>query len=229
MDQYLEKYLDISKEMVGIYIYVEGNNSIFYKHLREFEATALYSKDVIGGNSSSTIRKIVAEDRAKGLKAFGIVDKDYNSYFDEYVYPIDYYCIENIVLLKIGEFSSLKLDIENLINNDLDIFKLLKFDLEIKRGDDNRVLNYSIQTSKTIHCSYHPYLHSIIRCNDTFLKYKDFKSVVEKFLRFRKEKYGKSSKAKYLEDLVDCIEDKSLASIVSTQTYSRFMSDISAT
>lgn len=234
-EQHLDNYWKSSREMLDIIIYVEGNNTFFYKNLIEFESYFVKgeenkdgSPELHGGLSSSGIISKVAQDRRKGRRSFGLVDNDYKTTFDEYIFPIDFYCLENLSLLKMDEFNLTRERIAGILQENLDVVKLKKIDFEYTRNDENRLEDFQIISTENVHNSFVEYIKERIVCGGSFLKYKDLKIIVEKYSKFHKEKYGKKQEIKYIEDLADRLPSKSLKHVFNESTYDDFQRSISS-
>ena len=219
--------------MVGKYVYVEGNNTLFYKNLLELSTLTVYkvgdsekSDSLYGGLSSSDIVRKVKEDRKSGLKSFGIVDNDFKTQFGAYIYPIDFYCIENVSLLMMGEFAQLRKAVKDLVTNDIKTYRIKKIDLEPIRNQEMRVERFTLNVLGEVHNDFKSYIETKIQCIDTYMRYMDLKLIVEKFSEFYKQKFGKKNQIKYIEDLADKLPARSIAYIFSQPVYDRFTADI---
>lgn len=234
-EQHLDRYWKSSREMLDIIIYVEGNNTFFYKNLIEFESYFVKGEEnkydspgLKGGLSSSAIISKVVQDREEGRRAFGLVDNDYKTIFDEYVFPIDFYCLENLSLLQMDEFKLTRERITEVLQENFDEVKLKKIDFDYTRNNEMRLEDFQIISTESVHDSVMEYIKEKIVCDSSFLKYKDLKIIVEKYSRFHKEKYGKKQEIKYIEDLADRLPSKSLEHVFNEPTYIDFQRSISS-
>ncbi|OCS92560.1 hypothetical protein [Caryophanon latum] len=227
------RFFEISKEMVK-YVYVEGTDYFFYQGLVELSDFVVHAAGTKGndnsevkGSSSSDVIRRVKDERKKGVNAFGIIDKDYNTEFDEYIYPIDFYCIENIALLNIEEFYELRRALEQLIEGNIGVYRLWLLELKLVRNADRRVETFEINKVRELSDNIKSYFESVINCVQTFMRYMNLKSLIVKYCDFHKQKYGKENQIKYKSnDLIGKLPESSLKYVFSDSTYLRFNADI---
>lgn len=194
-------------------LYVEGNTSkIFYQQLIE-----LQDKFVENGGSCSAIKIKVKNDTT----SFGIIDSDYSIVAQDRIFPIDYYSIENISLVHITELIDLKKSLINyVLTYKLSKVRLYKTIFDVFRDENNRVKEYKINLgAQKHHSQYNSYIANNIVCEMTFLRYKDLKTVVEKYVKFHKSMY--SEKINYISELADYLPSKSIKEIFNSHNLER--------
>lgn len=195
-------------------IYVEGkSNKIFYEQLRELENTFVQN----GGSCIDIKKKVLSEKNS-----FGIVDHDYENNFHEKLFPIDYYSIENISLIRMEEFNELRTSIQQHINqHNIESARIHKCTSNIIRDKDKRPINFKVELSAVKHhIQYENYINSKIISANSFFKYKDIKIVVEKYIGFYKEK--NSEQINHVTNLIESLTAASVTEIFDTSTLRRF-------
>ncbi|WP_433745938.1 hypothetical protein [Falsibacillus pallidus] len=196
-------------------IYVEGkSNKFFYQQLNEL-------KDKFVDNGGSCIQiKLKVESQTN---SYGIVDHDYQKITHEKLFPINFYSIENISLIFIRELNNLKESIINYISeNTLEVVRLYKSHLNICFDTvTKRVTNYNIVlTDQKHHDQYIEYITRNIISESTFMRYKDIKKIVERYVKFLKVKHG--VKINHIIDLAENLPSKSINDIFDNETLERF-------
>lgn len=211
-DEILEIYDEVLEETTSKTIcLVEGNNKFFYQQIKE-----LYSCVVEDGGNCIDIIEKVERDKDK----IGIIDNDYrdkNKNFENIV-KIDYYSIENIALEKIPEFSCLR---EELRKKDLKELRLHDIKVQFypeKRENKDFTLVVDRKYNEKDRIDY---VQSEILSYSSLVKYKNLKKAVESTSRYIKMKYYKD--IRYINDLHNYIDDKSLKEILSEKEYERFL------
>lgn len=196
-------------------IYVEGNsNKFFYQQLNE-----LRDKFVDNGGSCIQIKAKVESQS----NSYGIVDHDYQEINHEKLFPINFYSIENISLIFIEELYNLRESIlKNISENTLEVVRLYKFHLNICFDKESkRVTNYNlVLTDQKHHDQYIEYITKNIISESTFMRYKDIKKIVERYVKFLKAKNG--VKINHIIDLAENLPSKSINEIFDKATLERF-------
>jgi len=226
-----EKYKNISREMLDVVIYVEGNNIIFYKKLKELERYFIDTDNknsLPNGNCCSEIRRQVREDRKQGKKSYAILDRDYNDLnsFDNFIFPIDYYSLENVSLLFMEEFKPLENKIIDYVQEDFENRRFENLKLIIKRYDDKRVRDFEIDNNGKVHSDIENYISNVINSNNYLLRYKDLKMLITSFVSYNKQKNGKEANIKYFDDLPERLPEKSIKYLFDDKTYSEVMREL---
>ncbi|MFL0533161.1 hypothetical protein [Bacillus anthracis] len=210
-----DRYYKIVKEVVNVpTIYVEGEcNKIFYQQLIELEGMLIEN----GGSCIDIKQKILREENS-----FGIVDHDYEENFDEKLFPIDFYSLENVSLIHIKELEALKVSINEYLNRyNIERARVHKCKFVIIRNEEKRPINFNIELlDKKHHNQFERYINSRIISEDNFLQYKDIKLLVENYIRFYREYSG--VQLNYLTDLTNSLKYASVTEIFDEITLRKF-------
>ncbi|GAB1762907.1 hypothetical protein [Priestia megaterium] len=194
-------------------IYVEGkNNKIFYQQFKELQRVFIEN----GGNCNNIEAKVNLRPNS-----YGIIDRDYTDTNHAKLFSINFYSIENISLIYIEALKELREKIIKYVEeHGLDSTRISIPKLEINYGEDNRVRDYNLQlTLKKHHDQYKDYIENAINCEQTFMRYKDLKKVIESYVYFAKNKY--STRINYITDLVESLPCKSIEVIFDTNNLNR--------
>lgn len=197
-------------------IYVEGEtNKIFYQQLEELSDKFIES----GGNCSAIKAKIESQSNS-----YGIIDHDYVEVSHEKLFPINFYSIENISLIYIGKFGHLIEMIADFVKeHGVEKVRIHIPQLIInyeENGEIIRVKDYHVVlTSEKHHDQYMNYIENNIVCDDTFMRFKNLKKIVELYVKFVKNKY--SDRINYITDLIDHLPTKSIEFLFDASTLHR--------
>lgn len=197
-------------------IYVEGlSNKVFYQQLKELKNYLIDN----GGNCTQIKKKIESQSNC-----YGIVDHDYLAHNHENLFPINFYSVENISLIYMKELEDLRASIHNYVKtNRLETLRFHKPHLEMYSDEkSNRVIDFNIiLTNEKNHEQFNEYITNNILCGMTFMKYKDLKKIVERYVKFHKRKYG-GDKINHIIDLAEHLPSKSIEEIFDETTLGKF-------
>lgn len=188
-------------EMTGVlYIYCEGGKSIpFYEQL--FMQNLKINCIVVNGGSCSKIQTEVKNRCHLGIETIGVIDGDYETKFVDNIFQIDYYSIENLVLIYHEQF----IDLKNIITESY-YAKFRKEGLKHRVKLSNQRDNLQVDDNKILKDSEVEYLNGKIDSLTGFIKYVDFKVCVLQYVEGVSndrgiERHYKKQIKKYLEDL----------------------------
>lgn len=184
-------------------LYVEGkSNKMFYLQLKEIKD----SFSIQNGGSCGRIKSLVESEN----NSFGIIDKDYRSFDHPKLFPINFYSIENISLIYINGLS----DFKNMLRNFIDEHGLINASIHIPLFTINyhpnrRAKDFVLSlTSDTHEAQFIAYIQENIVCTQTFLQYKDFKKILELYIKYNK--LIGNGKINYITDLSNHLPSKSI-------------------
>ena len=217
-----EKYTRGSDKMLRneIRIFVEGGlNKAFYSQFSEI------NKNMIENNGScSKIIKKVSESE----NYFGIIDNDFRlkgEFVEDRVFRIDYYSIENIVILNHSKYVKLREKLDNILNSvSITDYAKNKLDVNILRIK-NRPTDFKFESIAQHHPQYHSYITSQILDASSYYKYMDLKKCVTTFMKYIHEKEG-SFKNKHILELYDNLQDKTIKSIFDDREFIRISNSL---
>lgn len=188
-------------EMTGVlYVYCEGDKSIpFYEQL--FMRNLKINCIVENGGSCSKIQTEVNSRCHLGVETIGIIDGDYEIKSVDNIFQIDYYSIENLVLIHHGQF----IDLKNIITKSY-YGKFQKEGLKHRVKLSNQRDNLQIDAGKILKDSEVEYLNGKIDSLQGFIKYVDFKVCILQYVKGVSndrgiERHWKKQIKNYLQDL----------------------------
>ena len=200
-------------------IFVEGNNKLFYSQFEEIKHIPIFRpldvKDIIvehdEHNSFSSdcnnIKKIVSLNS----NWHAILDKDFN--FDCFstnrIYYINYYSLENIVLIYHRDFLDLKNIFSSFIDElSLDCYKNNKY--KLTHPCYEKSLDELQFSATLIHEQHKQYLDlTIIDCK-TYLQFMPVKNIIEKFDGWLKKNKENFKGRNYFNTLYEELQAKNL-------------------
>ena len=198
-------------------ILVEGkSNKLFYRKFKEINSIPiLVPSDVSSGkpSSCSTIKKLIESNES----FYGIIDRDLNNsnLAQNNLFVLNYYSLENIVLLKHKKFERIKSELMSFLNDkDLNEYKFRSYTL------CNQIMNiecpsYNIGELKVFERQFHAYREDTIIDIKCYLQYMSVKDLVEKFDSYLPILNKGHKKNNYFEELYDELEDKSFLNLFS--------------
>ncbi|EUB33007.1 MULTISPECIES: hypothetical protein [Fusobacterium] len=204
-----------------VIIYFEGeNNKKFYSNFSEIQHCILRGCTANGQHSCIDIKNEIVNN--ENLNLIAIIDGDFcDDKEHENIFKIDFYSIENIVLMEHGYFQELKTKLEKYYESEKDKgINLIKI-----RGNINDKRDvYSLDKSNNIHKQFHCYIKNKIVNFQTYIKYMDLKEVVYDYSIFRSysnnlSRDEKNECKKYIETLFKHIKDKKLSKLFSKKEY----------
>lgn len=159
-------------------IFFEGKvNKKYYQKIVLFRKYTL-----VNGGSCSDIKNIVSNDKDK--KFYGVIDGDFENKDLARIYQIDFYSIENIVLLyhvTLAPYLKILIsDLKNYYQKEKSIRHRLIQNI-------NCTGHFVFKKDLEINSQFHEYIDFKIFDETTFLKYMDLKNIVSSYMMFLKQ------------------------------------------
>ena len=227
--------MDLDNFDVGIYsqnafemlegstiIIVEGMaNKLFYRKFEEISHISILTPlELIdkgltssenGSSSCSVIKKLIIENES----FYGIIDRDFTNkdLSKRNLFVLDYYSLENIVLLEHKKFEKIKSELIFFLDGKkLNEYKIKLYTLgDIRYGKDS--VSYNIKELKEVHNDVHSYIKNTITDVNCYLKYISVKKLIEKFDGCLPCLIKHHQKYKYFEELYDELKDKNILNL----------------
>lgn len=204
-----------------VIIYFEGErNKKFYSNFSEVRHCILRGCVSNGCCSCIDIKNEIKNNR--NLNSIAIIDGDFcDDKEHKNIFKIDFYSIENIVLIEHSYFQKLKKDLKKYYEREKDKgVNLIKIIGDINEKRDK----YNFKRLNDIHEQFHDYIKNKIVDFETYIKYMDLKEVVHKFSTFisyskKLSRNEKSECRRYIETLFSYIKDKKLSKLFSKKEY----------
>ncbi|HFC9129806.1 TPA: hypothetical protein QFV07_002594 [Enterococcus faecium] len=224
----VDDYITDAYDMMGkVVVLVEGNNKFFYQNIVEFKNCTVDSS-----GSCSCIRKEVQAKLDQGNdRIIGIVDKDYsNGPRERNIFSIDFYSIENISIKFYQKMSGIHPFFDSLFQmHSIESLRKQKLCGHCVFNNEKKEYEpFCIKLDGECDQQFHDYINSEIVNEETFLKYKDLKKVVELYAKFYKGVNGKKNQLEYIYELSDSIPKSSLRYIMRENDYKVVTTYISA-
>lgn len=226
-DEDKKKYMKGSYVLLNSGIFVEGkSNKLFYSKFREIKLPIVTPLDMqCGANNCSNIVKIIRDN--PNSKFYGVIDGDFvrDHVLIERIFILNYYSLENLVLLNHNKFSKIKEELENfIIKKGIEYCRLKLFDITF----DREKYEYTIQELNNIQEQHYDIISKRVNTPSDYLKYISVKKLVESFdtyLSIRRD--IKHKKRKYFEELYDELSDRSFKALFSEIQHNNIDSIIS--
>lgn len=210
-----ERYYDIANSMsTGLTIYFEGKcNKKFYANFNIFKKYTL-----LNGNSCSNIIKKVENNN----NCIGIIDGDFDdSKRGDKIFKIDFYSIENVVIIYHKLFNELK---KEFLHPFFSSHKIIRNHIQVESDNYNQC--FKLKPGNPIDNKYHEYINKKIDNKDDFIRYMNLKKVVDKFSIYKincinTNKEDKKIYRKYIETLFNYMNDSHISEIFSNSEYKR--------
>ena len=210
-----KKYYDIANLMnTGLIIYFEGEcNKKFYANFDFFKKHTL-----LNGNSCSNIIKKAGNNN----NCIGVIDGDFDdSKIDDKIFKIDFYSIENIVVIYHKLFNELK---KEFLHPFFSNHKIIRKHIQVELGNYNQ--SFKLKFGNLIDNKYHEYINKKINNEDDYVKYMNLKKVVDKFSIYKincrnTNKEDKNIYRKYIETLFDYMNNCNINVLFSNSEFSR--------
>lgn len=197
-------------------ILFEGKvNKKYYQKINHFRKYTLEN-----GDSCSNIKKRVSNNSL----LYGVIDGDFIEEDLDKIYQIDFYSIENIVLLNHHALDSQL----NVLRNDLKQYfnkeKTIRHRLVQDETNKNR---FVLKKDLEIDSKFHPYIDSKIIDQDSFLRYMDLKKVVNSYMNVIKQgkKNSKETK-KIIKKYIETCNIISIEELFSKSELSRVQKEL---
>lgn len=204
----------------NIVIFVEGkSNQLFYQNFDELKSFSIMLPEQ-GGSSCLNIKSEVE----KNPNWYCILDKDYleeQSSFSR-VFTLNYYSLENLVLLNHYKFQEIKEELLELINKDVHNCKFNIYSIDININDKS----YCIVLFKTIDAQYHNHIKNTVKNCENYIQYNSVKKLVEVFDSYLPLKIQKHKKKLYFEELYKELKDKSLQCLFNNKQYEKLQNNL---
>lgn len=210
-----ERYYDIANSMnTGLTVYFEGEcNKKFYANFDVFKKHTL-----LNGNSCSNIIKKAGNND----NCIGIIDGDFDdSKIDDKIFKIDFYSIENIVVIYHKLFTELK---KEFLHPLFLKHKITRKHIQVKTNNYNQ--NFELEFGKEIDDQYHKYINKKVKNENDYIKYMNLKKVVNKFSKYKinctnTNKEDKNIYRNYIETLFDYMNNCNINVLFSNSEFSR--------
>ena len=157
-------------------IFFEGK--INKKYYQKIELFRKYTLD--NGGPCSNIKKIVSQNS----KFYGVVDGDFFSENLDRIYQIDFYSIENIVLIYHGILDLYLSSLIEILKNYFKSEKKVRHRLILTK-DSNHC--FVLEKELKINSQFYDYIDEKIIDEKTFLKYMDLKKIVGSYMGILKQ------------------------------------------
>ena len=175
----LDEFESLSEEMLPSSdkkIFFEGEkNKKYYQNIALFRSYTLES-----GGPSSNIKRKVSENSA----FYGVIDGDFFKEDMERIYQIDFYSIENIILIYHDDLASYLTILKRILKNYFRSEKTIRHRL-IRNTDCKDC--FSLKKDLEISPQFYAYIDEKIIDELTFLRYMDFKKIVDSYMSFLKQ------------------------------------------
>ncbi|NLQ42967.1 hypothetical protein D3845_00920 [Streptococcus mutans] len=150
-----------------VFLFEGKVNKKYYQKIDYFRPYRLEN----GGSCSNIVKKVLEN------KLFhGVIDGDFEHKNFERIYQIDFYSIENIILIYNSEFKKLVKILKKYYKDNETIRKRLVQDTSKNK--------FSIRADKPIEKTFHKYIDETINDENTFLKYMDLKKLANSYSNF---------------------------------------------
>lgn len=210
-----ERYYDIANSMnTGLTIYFEGKcNKKFYANFNIFKKYTL-----LNGNSCYNIIKKVENNN----NCIGIIDGDFDdSKKGDKIFKIDFYSIENIVVIYHKLFNELK---KEFLHPFFSNHKIIRNHIQVEPDNYNQC--FKLKFGDPIDNKYHEYINKKIDNEDDCIRYMNLKKVVDKFSIYKincrnTSKEDKKIYRKYIETLFNYMNNSHISEIFSNSEYKR--------
>ena len=152
-------------------IFFEGKTN--KKYYQKIELFRKYTLD--NGGPCSNIKKIVSQNS----KFYGVIDGDFYNENTDRIYQIDFYSVENIVLIYHGilgfHLSSLVKTLKKYFNDE----EKIRHRLILTRNSEQC---FALERELKIDSQFYDYIDETIIDEETFLKYMDLKKIVGSYM-----------------------------------------------
>lgn len=212
-----ERYYAVANKITEnqIWILTEGDsNKFFYQMFKELEKIPMKH-----GGSCNAIVSAVNSNR----NYYGIVDRDFiGSRDNQKIFEIDFYSIENIVLVFHNEFKELQRKISYIVNNSsIEEVRINKLDTYIDRDLSNLPINFRVTLSNNYHqLQYHNYIEKNINNLSNLYKYGSLKNVIKRKIVYLNQ-MNKIKKNRYLFETYCSISNPNLSMLFGPNVLSR--------
>lgn len=203
----------------NIIIFVEGkSNKLFYQNFDELKSFSIMLPEQ-GGSSCSNIKSEID----KNANWYCILDKDYSGEENSHarVFLLNYYSLENIVLLNHPKFMKLQ---ENLIEfmdkQNFDNLKLKLFYIQFNRNEKQNE-EFSIMELQNIHTQHYGYINNNVKNYMHYMQYISVKKMIETFDSYLAHKTTNHKRKRYFEELHSKLKDKSLQYLFNENQYKK--------
>lgn len=208
----------------NIVIFVEGkSNKLFYQNFDDLKRFSIMLPEQ-GGSSCLNIKSKVKEN----LNWYCILDKDYSDGEDDQlrVFFLNYYALENIVLLNHPKFMVLQEKlIEFMDNQDFNECKLKLLNIQYNRNKrENK--EYSIIELGHIHIQYHNYINNIVENHMHYMQYISVKKIIETFDSYLAQKTENHRKRRYFEELYSKLKEQSFKYLFNDYQYEKIQKNL---
>lgn len=202
-------------------IFVEGkSNKLFYSCFEEIKHIPILTPldKNQGSCSCGNIKKLIK----KNLKWHAILDGDFNTSKTslDRVYHLNYYSIENIVLIHHPKFKEIKNELQKLINKKgiKNCFNK-RYTISKEKGRSDK---FEIIESKKIHPHHQQYLKNNITSSLLYIQHMPVKNIIEAFDSFLTSKIDGHKKREYLRELHDKLNNKSLLNLFPEKNHQHY-------
>ena len=157
-------------------IFFEGEiNKKYYQNIALFRRYTLEN-----GGSCSNIKRKVSQNSA----FYGVIDGDFLKEDLERIYQIDFYSIENIILIYHDDLASYLTFLKSILENHFRSEKTIRHRLIQNIDCKDR---FAIKKDLKINPQFYDYIDEKIIDELTFLKYMDLKKIVDSYMSFLKQ------------------------------------------
>lgn len=231
-----EKYSQAAYSMLkgDLIIMVEGGaNKLFYKEFEEINhIPILVPFDVVNGEysefSSSDSKKIVASNSCSTIKRlieknesfYGIIDGDFMNYklCNSHLFVLNYYSLENIVLLKHSKFDGIRNDLIRLLNGiELSKYRMSSYTLNINPNEGNA--SYNIQVKANLNEQYCKDIAEKVIDVEDYLQYMPVKDLIRRYDQYLRHLSKEHKKHQYFGELYEELKDKNLLNLFSSSQH----------
>lgn len=209
-------------------IIVEGlANKLFYRKFEEINHVSiltpleLVNKDLASSKYSSSSCSIIKKLIMENESFYGIIDRDFTNkdLSKKNLFVLDYYSLENVVLLEHKKFERIKSELISFLDSkELNEYKIKLYTI----GDIcylNNSVSYNIKELRDVHNDFHNYIKNTITDVNCYLKYIDVKELIERFDGCLTCLIKHHHKDKYFEELYDELKDKNILSLFSSNQH----------
>lgn len=217
----IEKYSQAAYSMLkgDLIIMVEGSaNKLFYKEFEEINhIPILVPFEVVGAsNSCYTIKKLIEKNKS----FYGIIDGDFMNYklCNSHLFVLNYYSLENIVLLKHSKFDGIRNDLMRLLNEiEPSEYRMSSYTLKINPNRENA--SYDIQVKANLNKEYCKDIAEKVIDVEHYLQYMPVKDLIRRYDQYLKHLSKEHKKHQYFGELYEELKDKNLLNLFSSSQH----------